>query len=595
MSEVKKCEEWFFAARRGDIKGFHLLESAWQENTVESTLFLVILYFQGADPILAANPFKCFSIVPSAWSFLSTLEERILEGIEEDTVELADMDILLFLLSQFYKEGWGVLKDEKKSLSYLEASAARKYAPAINMLGNLYYFGGCNLVKNYTAAATYYQTAADDLHYIAAYYNVGLCFQNGYGRTKSISIANSYFEKAADYGFPVAVQHVWKLNLYDIKKKNAPKAIKYLNMAIEQGNEEAMCAYACLLEEGKDCELDKPLALKLFHQAVDQSVTASLLFPDVLRHVDYRSKGLAAKLLAEKYKEGNGVEKDGRKAFELYEKALTFIKHSGQYKLADASIVHEIEFKLGMSLINGIDVEQNVEKGMLMIEESALENNLEALHFVGSCYHEGKHGKPQSYKQAFSFFHQACRKKHPASMYMTAMYMLENLQNEKQYNDKDIVSWLNLAAIAGYIDAKYMMGVMTQLGRGMFASTKISFDYFRQAAEAGNVDAMYNLGMCYLEGKGVESSLNNAIAWFDKAATLGDTDAMYNLALLLIESDLAGFKKGVETEDRKDPNASEAINDSDTCKVRDRVEQLLLRASQLGDNDATEQYKIIFQ
>ncbi len=53
--------------------------------------------------------------------------------------------------------------------------------------------------------------------------------------------------------------------------------------------------------------------------------------------------------------------------------------------------------------------------------------------------------------------------------------------------------------------------------------------WWTKAALLGYAEAQYNLGLCYGNGDGVEKSYEEAVKWLRKAATQGHTEAKQTL------------------------------------------------------------------
>ena len=87
----------------------------------------------------------------------------------------------------------------------------------------------------------------------------------------------------------------------------------------------------------------------------------------------------------------------------------------------------------------------------------------------------------------------------------------------------------------GNPDAKFYLGSLYYIGRGIDKNYLKAVDLFKEASDAGNVSATFNLGIIYAKGRGVEIDEKKAFEYYKKAAFGGLAQAQYNYALWLRE------------------------------------------------------------
>ncbi|MBL1274952.1 MAG: sel1 repeat family protein [Ectothiorhodospiraceae bacterium] len=85
----------------------------------------------------------------------------------------------------------------------------------------------------------------------------------------------------------------------------------------------------------------------------------------------------------------------------------------------------------------------------------------------------------------------------------------------------------------GNPDAKNLLGMMYELGRGVPQNLSKSISYYREAAEQGNPYAQYNLAVSFDAGTGVPQNYREAVRWFTKSAEQGISSAQYDLGVML--------------------------------------------------------------
>jgi hypothetical protein len=84
-------------------------------------------------------------------------------------------------------------------------------------------------------------------------------------------------------------------------------------------------------------------------------------------------------------------------------------------------------------------------------------------------------------------------------------------------------------------DARFELGRLFKLGRGVERSDELAVHWWTLAAELGQRDAQYSLGVAHVLGEGTEKSELKAFKWFCQAADQAHPDALYNLGQMYSE------------------------------------------------------------
>jgi TPR repeat protein len=140
------------------------------------------------------------------------------------------------MLSHCYEMGYGVEKNESKSLELLKSAAEGGHVQAQNRLAIYYGNGYLGLQKDHKQAIIWYEKAAEQ-NYPAAQYNLGIQYLKGIGVEKDILKAVSWYLRAAEKGSADA-----QFNLgvcYDRGEGVSPdirSAIKFYQLSAVQGN-----------------------------------------------------------------------------------------------------------------------------------------------------------------------------------------------------------------------------------------------------------------------------------------------------------------------------------------------------------------------
>lgn len=108
--------------------------------------------------------------------------------------------------------------------------------------------------------------------------------------------------------------------------------------------------------------------------------------------------GKAAYMVAQKYRDGDGVAKDNGKALEFLQKAASQGDPKAQYRL-------------GYAYLNGFDVPKDYAKAFKWFKKAADQENLDALNHLGLMYCEG-HFVPQDKYKAIELWRQAAIQGH---------------------------------------------------------------------------------------------------------------------------------------------------------------------------------------
>lgn len=103
------------------------------------------------------------------------------------------------------------------------------------------------------------------------------------------------------------------------------------------------------------------------------------------------------------------------------------------------------------------------------------------------------------------------------------------LYNEDKFSEA--LPYVYEAALQGYLDAEYLMGLMSYYGEGVVTDYDQAVYWFRKAADNGGINSSYYLGLCYELGRGVGQSWTDAVYWYRKAADDDCGNAQVNLGL----------------------------------------------------------------
>lgn len=101
-------------------------------------------------------------------------------------------------------------------------------------------------------------------------------------------------------------------------------------------------------------------------------------------------------------------------------------------------------------------------------------------------------------------------------------------------------------ALQGNAVAQFNLGVLHDVGRGVWQDHAAAARWYRLAAKQGHAAAQFNLGGLYFDGLGVTRDLVRASVWFTLAATTGFDGATRNrnsVATLLTADQIAAVQQ----------------------------------------------------
>jgi|GEM_PF-5446218 len=229
------------------------------------------------------------------------------------------------------------------------------------------------------------------------------------------------------------------------------------------------------------------------------------------------------------YFDGQGVEKDDKKALEYYTKAA----EKGD---TDALI------NIGVMYANGQGVEKDDKKAFEYLTKAAEKGNANALINIGWMYSDGK-GVEKDDKKAFEYLTKAAEKGNAVALFNIGVMYANGQGVEK--DDKKALEYYTKAAEKGDAMALYIIGAMYLNGQGVKKDDKKAFEYYTKAAEKGNAHALYSIGVMYSKGQGVEKDDKKALEYFTKAAEKGSAMALYGIGVMYSKG------QGVEKDDKK--------------------------------------------
>lgn len=207
-------------------------------------------------------------------------------------------------------------------------------------------------------------------------------------------------------------------------KRDPSQTVKYLKMAVDQGDGESMAKLAYFYETGEVVAQDKQKAFSLFKVAAEKGVALAQC-----KYADY---------IVQEYEEGKGLNH-----------AIEWLQKSASQDCPQA--LHQ----LGMYALQGVglDAPDKVRAAELFFAAAKLgfpqsQYNLASMMYSGD-------GIPQNDSKAFYWFYQAAKRGHAVAMRRIAQCHYDGRGCEK--DNTKATEWLKAAANAGDFTAQQML------------------------------------------------------------------------------------------------------------------------------------------
>jgi len=261
---------------------------------------------------------------------------------------------------------------------------------------------------------------------------------------------------------------------------------------------------------GNVVDKDEKKAVELFEKAANQNSDMGML------------------KLADCYKKGVGVTQDNAKAFSLYEKSANMGNTDAMIALSDM-------------YAGGDGIEKNMSEALYWKEKLAFKGNLNAQKFVlanqSVSYKKADITADEAYKKGYD-----CLKE---KSYDWAKFCLERAINlgskdamliyaewlywgdgiTKDYDKAiDILSKLGEENNNKY--AQKMLALIYRENKGVAPDVKKEMYWVAKSAENGDVDSQIRLAYGYQNGIGVKKNKKLAFAMYEKAAEQGNQEAI---------------------------------------------------------------------
>ena len=234
--------------------------------------------------------------------------------------------------------------------------------------------------------------------------------------------------------------------------------------------------------------------------------------------------------LGERYLNGNVVDKNEKKAVELFEKAANQNSDIGMLKLAEC-------YKKGVGVI------QDTAKAFSLYEKSANMGNSDAMIVLSDMYAEGN-GVERNMNKALHWKEKLAFKGNlNAQKYVLANQSINYEKYDISADNAFVVAreshkdgnydWAKFcyerAVSLGSKDALFDYAKWLYEGNGITRDCNKAVEYLTQLGEENNVKAQMLLRKIYKENNGIAPDVKKEMYWAIKAAENGDVDSQVSL------------------------------------------------------------------
>ena len=300
---------------------------------------------------------------------------KIFEHQKEEAERGSKKDMLK--VARSYEKGIGTERDIEEAIAWYEKAANEGEPEALYKLSNFYCIGKTPLKLDNDKYIEFLKKASDK-NYPPASVDYAFLLLTGYNNVKKDETkALEMFKKLSDPPFNIP-EAMYRLAQYYESKSDAAAAIKYYNMARDNGLEAAHCDYALMLLDGDKVDQDINEGMKIMKQAADRG------FP------------MANYNLGHIYEFGKyGQEKNPKLSFEYYKAAADQNMPKAMVKYARAL------FK-GNHM--GYDVEKNPELAARLFQYTFNKGEPEGIHCWASFIQNGYGGTPINIAAAMTYY-----------------------------------------------------------------------------------------------------------------------------------------------------------------------------------------------
>ncbi|RHZ48428.1 hypothetical protein Glove_551g20 [Diversispora epigaea] len=177
--------------------------------------------------------------------------------------------------------------------------------------------------------------------------------------------------------------------------------------------------------------------------------------------------------------------------------------------------------------LDGLGVDKDRKKAFQIYYSLAVKGSLIALNLVAHCYGYG-HGVEKNAEKAFKLFKKSAEKGMLLAQSNLGVYYENGIGIKR--DEVKAFQWNKKSALAGNTNAMCDIGYCYKKGLGVNEDEKEAFKWYLKAAEKGDYMAQHNLGCCYAY-EGIYNDYKKAFEWYKKAAENDLPESQYMVGM----------------------------------------------------------------
>ena len=230
-------------------------------------------------------------------------------------------------------------------------------------------------------------------------------------------------------------QEEYTKGLEALKADDYKTAIKYLTLAADKGNSEAMLQLGHCCNGGWGVEKSPKKAVEWFRKAAD------------------KGNARAMSSLGQCYEAGEGVKQDKEEAARWYRKALALDRKASEEGDAEALL------QIGLSYSLGNGVKQDKEEAVKWFRKAAEKGSVDAMAQLAFCYEYGLNGLKKDPSETVKWYRKAAEK--GDAFGMTQLALRYEYGDGVEEDKEEALKWYRKAAEKGDDFAKKQVEELT--------------------------------------------------------------------------------------------------------------------------------------
>lgn len=511
------------------LRAKQLLQEGENGNSVYALEKLGEIYYFGL--LDSCDYKKAFDYLSKAWAMGSRMAAGILAGcyyngygVQKDQSKAQELLCKVFFTKAMWRQRMWYSENER-----YEKMKNGTYPDEMRFAANL--LGVSLFEKDAKLTFACYAGAAKKGH-MAAFANLGYCYEHGHGCEKSQEMSIECYRKGAE-GENKHAQYMLGTCYMEGRgvERDEAEGLRLLICAANQDYFPAIEKLGDCYLNGSGAPLNVWAAMECYRRVYEAGYTGIeekmrlCLARDLKDSLPKKYQSLLERAQEKEpvaqrefgllFWKGDHVPKD----MEMAEKWLCQAAEQGDT---------EALLLLADAYSKGKPLSQNLTKAAIYYEKAAEKGDVGAKSRLARCFFYGN-GVKKDYDRAFKLYQEAAMLGESSAYHGLGLCYSHGYGTVK--NSLEAVKWVEKGARAGDAEAQCTLGWHYYYCEGVAQNLPEAVKWFKLSAEQGEVPAMCNLGYCFCTGTGIAQNYTEGIKWFTKAAEKGDARACYYLGV----------------------------------------------------------------